>query len=90
MPKYAIEIKNSAIKELEKLQEKDYDKVSQLIFSLADNPRPSGCKKLKEFRLGDRAAYRVRIGKFRVIYTIEDDVLEVYIVKVGHRKDIYS
>jgi len=90
MPKYTIKIKNSATKELEKLQEKDYDKVSQLIFSLADDPRPSGFKKLKDFKIENKVAYRVRQGKFRIIYTIEDDVLEVYVAKIGHRKEVYD
>lgn len=90
MPKYDIQIKNSAIKELEKLNEKDYDKVSQLIFSLADEPRPSGYKKLKDFKIENKAAYRVRHGKYRVIYTIEDNILQIYVAKIGHRKDIYE
>lgn len=54
MPKYIIKIKNSVTKELEKLQESDFKKISQLIFSLSENPRPTGYKKLKDFSISSK------------------------------------
>jgi len=52
---------------------------------LEENPRPPGSKKLK-----GRAGYRLRIGDYRVIYEIEDNILRVIVIDVGHRKDIYQ
>jgi mRNA interferase RelE/StbE len=85
MANYSIEIKRSAAKEIEKLQKSVIKRVIEKIHSLAQNPRPSGCKKLS----GDEK-YRVRVGDYRILYMIEDDVLVVYVVKVGHRKNIYG
>jgi Cytotoxic translational repressor of toxin-antitoxin stability system len=55
------------------------------IQALAENPRSPGCEKLS----GQRDRYRVREGEYRIIYAIEDKDLLVYIVKVGHRKEVY-
>ena len=52
---------------------------------LADQPRPSGAKKL----MGGGGEWRVRTGDYRVIYEIDDDVLHILVVAVGHRSDIY-
>lgn len=52
--------------------------------TLADNPRPPGCVKLS-----GQDAYRVRVGDYRIIYTIEDDKLIVLVIDVGHRRDVY-
>ena len=84
MAKYKIEIKKSAAKELGKIPKKDLKKIISKIRSLAINPRPSGCVKLSAQEL-----YRVRQGNYRILYTIEDEVLIVYIIKIGHRKDVY-
>ena len=85
MENYKIEIKKSAAKELSKLPKKELTKIVEKIQSLSDEPRPDGCKKLS----GDEK-YRIRIGNYRVLYSIEDDILIVYVVKVGHRKEIYK
>jgi mRNA interferase RelE/StbE len=52
---------------------------------LANNPRPFGCKKLA----GAKDAYRIRVGVYRIIYTIRDNVLIVEVVKIDNRKDVY-
>lgn len=57
---------------------------------MADNPRPNGCKKLKDFKIDDKEAYRVRQGHYRIINTVEDEILVIYVAKVGHRKDIFE
>ena len=84
MGKYSIEIKKSAVKEIEHLSRKDTKAVLNEIASLSDNPRPHGSKKLS-----GQEKYRVRCGDYRILYAIEDDVLIIYVVKVGHRKDVY-
>jgi mRNA interferase RelE/StbE len=83
--KYKIEIKKSAIKELESIPSKDLKRIVEKIKLLAENPRPSGCLKLS-----GEERYRIRQGKYRILYAIKDDILTVYIVKVGHRKDVYN
>ena len=60
-------------------------KVIDKIDGLIENPRPSGSKKL----VGSTDLWRVRIGDYRIIYSVADDVLVIEIIKVGHRKDIY-
>jgi mRNA interferase RelE/StbE len=84
MEKYKIEIKRSAAKEIENLPKRDLKAVWEKITGFADNPRPYDCKKLST-----QEKYRVRCGDYRIVYTIENDILVVYVVKVGHRKDVY-
>ena len=85
MAKYKIQIKPSAVKELEKLPGKDLQKIISKIKSLSGDPRPPGCEKLS----GDEK-YRIRQGNYRIVYAIEDDILIVFVVKIGHRRDIYK
>jgi len=83
--KYKVVLKHSAVKEIESIpRKKDRQRIIQCIGLLADNPRPPGSIKLSGY---DR--YRIRMGSYRIVYGIEDDALVVYVVKVGHRKDVY-
>ena len=84
MGKYKIEIKQSAVKELNKIPEEDLKKIASEIESLSNNPRPTGCEKLSTLE-----RYRIRQGNYRILYSIEDDILTVYVVKIGHGKDVY-
>ena len=85
MEGYRVLIKPSAVKEIEALDsKKDRQRIVRRIQELADDPRPPGCTKLS-----GRDRYRVRQGRFRIVYSIEDDVLLVVVVRVGHRKDVY-
>ena len=85
MAKYRVSIKPSAKKELLGLPaKKDRQRIVRLIQSLADDPRPPGCQKLSGY---DR--YRVRQGRYRVLYQIQDDELIVFVVKIGHRSSVY-
>jgi mRNA interferase RelE/StbE len=84
MAKYKIEFKKSASKELNNLPSNDLKKIIKKIQNLADNPRPANCKKLT-----GEEKYRIRGGNYRILYLIEDDVLIIYIVKIGHRRDVY-
>lgn len=82
---YQITMKKKVIKTLTKINEPYYSNIKEAIYSLADNPRPNGCKKLK-----GRDAYRIRIANYRAIYEINDEILLVDVVHVGHRKDVYK
>ena len=84
MGKYRIEIKKSAVKEIKKLPPQDIKKVLAKIESLSEDPRSAD-----SIKLSGEEKYRVRCGDYRILYTIEHDVLIVYVVKVGHRKDVY-
>jgi mRNA interferase RelE/StbE len=84
MASYKIEFKKSAVKELNALPNKGIKKIISCIRALSNDPRPPGCVKLSNLE-----KYRIRIGNYRVLYSIEDEVLTVYVVKVGHRKDVY-
>ena len=85
MAKYKIEVKKSAVKELRSIPSNDLKRILAKIEMLADDPRPVGCIKLTGEEL-----YRIRQGNYRILYTIEDDILTVFIIKVGHRRDVYD
>ncbi|MCH9625982.1 MAG: hypothetical protein S4CHLAM123_11680 [Chlamydiales bacterium] len=84
---YRIDIAEKLEKRLNKLSKKDKEHILEKIDSLAYSPRPKGYKKLQGTR--KPPLYRVRSGMYRIIYAIEDEVLIVLIVDIGHRKDIY-
>ena len=84
MASYKILIKPSAAKELESVPTKDRRRLATKIKRLGSNPRPPGCEKLSGLE-----RYRIRQGNYRVLYEIQDNVLLVLVVKVGHRKVVY-
>ena len=85
MASYKILIKPSAVREIEAIpQKKQRQRIVARIRALANDHRPRGCEKLSGL---DR--YRVRQGAYRIIYSIEDDDLIVYVVKVGQRGGVY-
>jgi len=84
MAAYSIFFRSSAIKDLDLIPTADLKKIMERIRSLADNPRPVACEKLTA-----QEKYRVRQGNYRIIYSIQDASLTVWIVKVGHRRDVY-
>jgi mRNA interferase RelE/StbE len=63
-----------------------YGNIKRHIFDLAENPRPQGYRKLEGFA----DLYRIRVGKYRVVYSIEDKILRVEVINVDHRKDVYK
>lgn len=85
MPNYTIVLAPKAQKQLDKLSDHIAAPILEAIADLAEDPRPSGCKKLK-----GRDGYRIRIGNYRIIYEIFDTELIIDVVAVGHRKDIYE
>ena len=84
MAAYKVYFKASVEKDFSTIPKKDLKKILKRIGELADNPRPSGCEKLT-----GQERYRLRQGRYRIVYSIQDDELTVWVVKVGHRKDIY-
>jgi mRNA interferase RelE/StbE len=84
MAAYSVFLKKSVWKDFEKITKKDLKKILHRIEMLAQDPRPSGCEKLS-----GQERYRLRQGRYRIVYSIQDDELTVWVVKVGHRKDVY-
>ena len=86
MASYRVAIKRSAVKEIESIaQKKVRRQVVDRIANLSANSRPPGCEKLS----GQYARYRIRQGRYRILYEIQDKELVVFVVKVAHRREIY-
>ncbi len=83
---YKVKILRGALKQLKKIPSEIQERIQIKIDDLATEPRQNGVKKLK----GKENAYRIRVGDYRVIYDIFDDLLVVNVVEVGHRKNIYK
>ena len=84
MAEYKVYFKKSVEKDLRAIPKKDLKNILQRIAMLAKDLRPAGHEKLT-----GQERYRVRQGRYRIVYSIQDEVLTVWIVKVGHRKDVY-
>ena len=84
MARYEVRFRKSVQKDLEPIPKKDVQRIVTVIGALADDPRPPQSKKLS-----GSEKYRLRCGVYRVLYEIQDNVLVVCVVKVGHRKDVY-
>lgn len=82
---YTVEIKQGAQKDLLGLPDNIYDRCMVILENLKENPRPIGCLKLK----GTSDKYRIRVGDFRIIYTIQDKILFVNVIGFPNRKDAY-
>ena len=82
---YRVRTSPDADKQLAKLDGSVRVRVAQKIDQLAENPRPQGCKKLK----GDDNLWRVRVGDYRIVFSIHDDVLLVLIIRIAHRREVY-
>ncbi len=86
MARYSLEIKPSAGKELDALDDALFARIDRKIMTLAENPRPPGCKKLK----GYKDQWRVRVGDYRVVYTVDDQKLLVEVTRIRHRSEVYE
>ena len=82
---YRIQVKKSAAKEIAALPKRDRRSVVKAIETLTETPRPVGVRKLA----GTKDAYRLRVGDYRIIYQIDDNVLTIFIIRVRHCKDVY-
>jgi mRNA interferase RelE/StbE len=83
--KYRIEFAKAAAKQFKALPLAEQQRLKPKIDNLANDPRPAGVVKLT----GEDNLYRIRVGNYRIIYTIWENELVVLVVKVGHRRDIY-
>ena len=84
MAGYRVFFKSSVEKDFTTIPKKDVKRILNRVKTLKDNPRPIGCEKLT-----GQEKYRLRQGRYRIVYSIQDDELTVWVVKVSHRKDIY-
>ena len=84
MAGYKIFFRKSVWKDFETIPKRELNRILEKIESLSENPSPSGSQKLS-----GQERYRIRQGRYRILYSIQDKELTVWIVKVGHRKDVY-
>lgn len=85
MSPYRIELRPAAVRALRKIHPENKERVQGAIALLGQDPRPP-----KAIALSSRPGNRVRVGVYRIIYTVQDDVLLVVVVAVGHRRDVYD
>ncbi len=85
MARYSLLFRESVAKDLRDIPKKDVQRILKRIKALADEPRPHGCEKLV-----DRERYRLRQGRYRILYEIQDRILIVLIVKVAERSEAYD
>jgi mRNA interferase RelE/StbE len=83
---YRIDVKKSVFKDINKLNEADVPQVLRAIEALSKNPRSNQSIKLS----GSEHSYRLRVGKYRILYQIDDSLKVITVFAVGHRKDIYK
>ncbi|MEN6509545.1 MAG: type II toxin-antitoxin system RelE/ParE family toxin [Smithella sp.] len=84
MAEYKIFFRESVEKDFRSIPKKDLNKILLRIAALSKDPRPPGHEKLT-----GQEKYRIRQGTYRIIYSIQDKELTIWVVKVGHRKDVY-
>jgi mRNA interferase RelE/StbE len=85
MENYRLAIKDSVAKDFRAIPNADVARILVRIKSLSEDPRPSGCEKLSGLE-----RYRLRQGKYRILYEIDDSKRVATVVKVGHRRDVYQ
>ena len=86
MPEYRVALKSSAEKEFFRLPAPVSDRIFPKIKALATDPRPHGSKKL----VGGGNLWRIRIGDYRVIYSIDDETRKVEVTRIAHRREVYQ
>jgi mRNA interferase RelE/StbE len=82
---YQVVFRRAAIRELKKVPAQDLQTLDERIRSLADNPRPPGCKKLQS----PDDLLRVRVGDYRIVYQVSETPRQVTVVRVGNRSEVY-
>ena len=86
MVAYRVEVARSAERQLEKISRSDQQRVVRTMLALAEEPRPRGSRKLASYQ----DLYRVRVGRYRIIYRVTDADITVLILKVASRQDVYQ
>jgi mRNA interferase RelE/StbE len=85
MVSHEIRFSKESVKTLDSLEAKPALRIAEAIKKLATTPKPPGCRKM----VGSEKDYRIRVGDYRVIYQIRSTVLMIFVIRIGHRKDIY-
>ena len=85
MAKYEIEISRIAEKQLKKLPKDDQKRVADALRELCEDSFPRGARKLS----GYEDVFRIRVGRYRILYSVSETELIVIVLKIGHRKDVY-
>ena len=83
---YRVEFTAAAARQVKKLPRPARDRVLDAIEDLGEDPRPHGARKL----VGERTAWRIRIGDYRVLYDVFDSELTVFVVRAAHRREVYE
>ncbi|AMD87667.1 plasmid stabilization protein [Actinomyces radicidentis] len=83
---YRVEFTSAAARQVRKLPRPVRGRVLDAVAQLAEDPRPHGAKKL----VGERTAWRIRVGDYRVIYDVLDERLTVTVVRAAHRREVYQ
>ena len=83
--RYEVRLARRAVRSLADLQRRDQQRMRAAIDLLAENPRPPNCVALQ----GESGVYRVRVGDYGIVYEVFDRVLEVQVVRIGHRREVY-
>jgi len=84
MAGYSVFFRKSVERDMARIPKRDVGRIMERILTLAADPRPRGCEKLS-----GQERYRVRQGKYRIVYSIQDEELTVWVVKMGRRGDVY-
>lgn len=82
---YRIEVRPAAVRALRKINRQDQPRIQAAIALLAQDPRPPGARALQ-----GRDGLRVRVGNYRIVYTVDDGVLLIVVVTLGHRREVYD
>jgi len=82
---YQIQIKRSAQKELEALPKREQRRIIRTLEALSEEPRPPGARKI----VGGEDLYRLRVGDYRVVYQIKEEIFTIWVIRIGHKRDIY-
>ncbi len=85
MKSFRVEVRPAAVRALHRLDPDIRPRIQGAIALLAEDPRPPASRPLR-----GRPGYRVRVGDYRIIYTVADDILLVVVVTLGHRRDVYE
>jgi mRNA interferase RelE/StbE len=84
-PRYEVRIAKRAAKSLVSLERRDQQRIRAAIELLAEDPRPPACVAMR----GEHSVYRVRVGDYRIVYEVRDEVLLIQVVRIGHRREVY-
>lgn len=82
---YEVYLERTAERDLRQLSAEDFHRIIAHIKTLAENPRPSGCRKI----IGSKSDWRIRVGDYRVIYEVEEKTKAVRVMRVRHRREAY-